>query len=90
MPSPPYPLATRWARLPLSEDKFHVRLQGVEELVLVKMAAMMLVEPWYMDIKKIWVGRGMCSWSCGLWLGMGWEERWGCAVNRCRTRRTMS
>ena len=30
-----------------------MRLQGVEELVLVKLAAMMLVEPWSMDIKKM-------------------------------------
>ena len=29
----------------LPSDKFHVKLQGVEELVLVKMATMRLVEP---------------------------------------------
>ena len=57
-----------------------MRLQGVEELVLVKLAAMMLVEPWSMDIKK------MMDMMLGLGLGGAAGEKvgvgWGFAVRR--------
>merc|ERR1719470_142425 len=55
---PPTALPTTWTRmvssvLMVDSDLFSVRIQGVEQEMLVRLAGVRLAEPWSVEIKKI-------------------------------------